>query len=126
MTAIGDIVEYVVTDADVALNGSQIAGVTVPLLVISVNEEDGTYSGTAFTLNGTFNIHVPPDAPAEPETSIDISGSEADIDAVVGKLTDAQRDEMRRALALYPDAQVPVTDPSAPPVTEVPATGGNQ
>lgn len=123
MAAIGDIVEYEVTDADVSTNGTLVTGDVFPLLVVSVNAEDGTYSGTVFTLNGTFNVHVPPVAPVQADTDVTIDFSNPDTFATdIANMTDAEKAQLLAALSPAPASPpAPVTTPGPTVAT----TGGN-
>lgn len=126
--AMGDIVVYTVTDDVAASDPAVTAGQTLPMIVVNVNEADGTVSGTAFLTDGTTRyVHVIPDEPEpEPEPEPDPEtfdlGNSASLDAAVASLTDAQRDEMRTALALYPDAAT-VEDPTPPTATALSFSG---
>lgn len=68
----GNIIDYELPDeAHSVMHGSVSAGTVVPLIVVAVDDDGGTYSGVAFLPNGQteyVTAEIPESAPeAEPE-----------------------------------------------------------
>jgi len=72
-----DIVDYELTDSEHSIvHGTVSKGTSVPVIVVAVNEEAGTFSGFAFLPNGQTeylaNVAIP-DSEPEPEATPEVT-----------------------------------------------------